>query len=387
MTIDMLEDRLYKRLEQRALKGNLRRLQNAETQRVDFLSNDYLGLAQNQNLHKKILQSLQQANLPLWGSTGSRLLSGNTAAAEQLEYQLADYFKAETALLFNSGFAANAALPAAVATRKDVIFYDELVHASIKTGFRMSFAQTQMFKHNDMNDLAKKLKRWHGRAECIFVMTESIFSMDGDSPFAYELAELCKEYNAYLIIDEAHSTGVYGEYGEGWCVEEQIEQAVFARVHTFGKAFGSQGACIVGNNILKLTLINFALEFIYSTAMPAQNLIVLSESLDYIKSEEAKYERNKLFENISYFNKKLNTLKIRNRNKEGINSPIQILPIPDVEACKSLAEQLQRKGFEVRAILSPTVPKGKERIRICLHSFNTQDDIDKLLQTLKEAMK
>jgi 8-amino-7-oxononanoate synthase len=157
----MLENRLLRRLEQRENNGNLRKLQLYDKlqQRIDFVSNDYLGLAQDKKLNKKILTHIQNAPLPLWGATGSRLLSGNSEAVETLEKKLAAYFESEAALVFNSGFAANAALPAVLATRKDVIFYDEYVHASIKTGFRMSFAQTQMFKHNNMDDLERKLGR------------------------------------------------------------------------------------------------------------------------------------------------------------------------------------------------------------------------------------
>jgi 8-amino-7-oxononanoate synthase len=200
------------------------------------------------------------------GSTGSRLISGNSKQAEATEAFLADFHQAEAALIFNSGYDANVGLFSALGNRHALILYDELVHASIHDGLRLSLAKKIKFRHNDVAHLQQLLTRH--QAETVYIAVESVYSMDGDQAPLKALAELAELCGAGLVVDEAHATGVYGEKGEGLVVADGLAHRVYARVHTFGKAIGLQGAVVVGTNVLKNYLINFSRSFIYSTALP-----------------------------------------------------------------------------------------------------------------------
>jgi 8-amino-7-oxononanoate synthase len=354
-------------------RNALRRLSLAE-KRTDFSSNDYLGFARSAALHDVVIKketALKTSN----GSGGSRLLTGNSKLAEDLEKYLAKKHKAEAALIFNSGYDANVGLLSCLPAKEDTIMYDELVHASIHDGIRLSRATSFPFRHNNMAHLEERLKA----ASCnLFVVVESIYSMDGDSCPLKQMVTLCNKYNAHLIVDEAHATGVFGM---GLVQQLHLENKVFARIHTFGKALGCHGAVVVGSKILKEYLINYARSFIYTTALPRQSLLTIECAYGLL--DKSKDIAKRLHDNISYFRK-----KVKGRTGWMISeSAIQSLVVPGNSKIKKLANTIQAKDIDVRPILSPTVPKGKERIRICLHAYNTAAEIDTLLGIIDKEVK
>lgn len=345
---------------------------------ADFLSNDYLGLAKSPVLRSRIQDDYNQLSDAMNGATGSRLLSGNTTYAEDLEGYLAKLFLGERALLFNSGYTANLAVLSTIPQRGDTIILDELAHACMKEGARLSYAQKLSFRHNDLNDLEKKLDKSQGD---IFVVVESVYSMDGDIVPLEALVSLCEKYKANLIMDEAHSTGIWGSKGSGLACAMGMEKEVFARVYTFGKAMGVHGAVVVGDDVLIQFLVNFARPFIYTTALPTHSLVAIRASFDYLAQNIQLQAQLK--ENIGYFK----THAVPQLVKVGVevvesNSAIQAIVIPGVERVKKVAEALQHKGFNVRPILSPTVRVGSERLRLCLHSYNTKEEIDSLIKEI-----
>ncbi|HSZ87093.1 MAG TPA: aminotransferase class I/II-fold pyridoxal phosphate-dependent enzyme, partial [Puia sp.] len=264
---DMNEEFLNKKLAERKDLNAYRQLQLPKN-KIDFFSNDYLGIS------KAKLLSAVDGQLST-GSTGSRLLSGNYPLIEETEKMIATFHDAESGLIFNSGYDANVGLVSCIAQRGDTILYDHLSHASIRDGMRLSFAQSFSFVHNDTEDLEKKLKAAQGN---IFVVTESVFSMDGDIAPLKIISELCEKYNANLIVDEAHATGVVGEKGEGLVQQLNLQEKCFARMHTFGKALGCHGAVILGSETLKNYLINFSRAFIYTTSLPEISVEAIKNS-------------------------------------------------------------------------------------------------------------
>ncbi len=356
---------LEKKLQQRKNQNAFRQLKLVEN-KIDFCSNDYLGIVHNNLLNQKINHALKT------GSTGSRLLAGNYALIEETEKQIAAFHKAEAALIFNSGYDANLGLLSSVPQKGDIILYDQLCHASLRDGIRLSFAQSFSFAHNDMDELEKKLK---STANNIFIVTESVFSMDGDFCPLQQLVSLSKKYNAHLIIDEAHAIGVVGQTGEGLCQQQNLQHEIFCRVYTFGKACGCHGAAVTGSQNLKDHLINFARSFIYTTALPPHAVAAIQAS--YNTFPFLNDERNFLQKLIHFFqNAALKFEKLCSQ------TPVQIVIIPGNDAVKKTAAQLQNSGFDVRAILYPTVAAGKERLRIVLHAFNTLNEVQELVKIL-----
>ncbi|WP_375562864.1 aminotransferase class I/II-fold pyridoxal phosphate-dependent enzyme [Bernardetia sp. OM2101] len=382
-----LEHYLQNRLNKRKEDNNLRSLILPNPNNIDFFSNDYLGLACNEELQNSILKEYKtQSNrfkTSRNGSTGSRLLSGHNEYFEEVETELAHFFKAEKALFFGSGYHANVALLSSILTRNDVILYDNLVHASLKEGYRLSNANHFSFKHNDLEDLEKKILRIKASQtnehQTILVVVESVYSMDGDIAPLQKLVEICEKHEANLVVDEAHSTGVFGENGNGLVVELGLEKRVFARINTFGKGFGTQGAVILGSQTLINYLINFALPFIYTTAPPLFQLVSVKKAMDFLQINQ-KELNHKLHQNIELFVSQSERFL---DNYSISKTPIQIIPIKGNEDCQKVALELQKEGFEVRAIKSPTVKKGDERLRVCLHSFNTENEILRFLEILQ----
>jgi 8-amino-7-oxononanoate synthase len=349
-----MTDFLKQALEQRAQQGLLRKLV-VNDGLEDFSSNDYLGFSR-----------LDFPTSQKHGSTGSRLISGNSKFTEEVENYLADFFHQEAALLFNSGYDANVGLFSSVPQKGDTILYDELIHASVRDGVRLSFAKSFHFAHNDLHDLEQKLKHAQGN---VFVAVESIYSMDGDAAPLKDIAELCKKYRAHLIVDEAHAGGVFGKHGEGLVSALNLDDKIFAKLITFGKAYGSHGAVVLGSNDLRHYLINFARSFIYTTALPPSAVERIKHVVEY--STNCK-EREQLWKNIELY------IKLAKQNNWQYNaSPIQIIACENNEDALQKAELLKQKGLFVKAILSPTVPQGKERLRVCLHSFN---EVEKLAE-------
>ena len=347
--------------------------------KTDFFSNDYLGIATNRSVHHAVLQQLENTpeHTPIHGATGSRLLSGNSALFETTEQQLATLHQTEAALLFNSGYNANLGVLSSLPYKNATVFYDELIHASMHDGIKMSKAKAVGFKHNSIIDLEEKLTSTHNLK---FIVIEALYSMDGDFAPLKEMVALAKKYDAAIILDEAHSTGIYGKNGEGWAQQNNLHQDIFIRIHTFGKAAGVHGAVVLCNEAVQSFLINYSRPFIYSTAMPLHSICAIRSCYEYFASAACEEKREKLMQNIHLFSDL--TKKVKHFKFAESPSAIQTLFVPGNENAKATAEKIREQGFEVRAILSPTVEEGTERIRICLHSFNSNQEINNLLQTI-----
>lgn len=361
-----LPERLRQKLQEREEKG-IRRQLKTTVAAVDFCSNDYLGLARSPALRTAVAQALPQQELPL-GATGSRLLSGNFSLMEALEHKLAAYHQAEAALLFNSGYAANTGFFSCIPQRGDTIFYDEASHASIKDGIRLSFAKAYAFRHNAAEDLQAKFRHASGQ---VYVVVESLYSMDGDFAPLQELVALCREQGACLVVDEAHTTGLFGSKGEGLVQQLGLQNQVFARIMTFGKALGSHGAAVVGCQELKDYLINFSRPFIYTTAPPLHSIVQLDCAYTLLPGLQAGRERVQQL--VAYFQQSFSQLIPAGANTAG--SPIQAVRMADIARLKRTAQHLQQAGYDVRPVFSPTVPEGKEQLRVILHAFNTEAQI------------
>ncbi|TWI98140.1 8-amino-7-oxononanoate synthase [Mucilaginibacter frigoritolerans] len=367
-----IEKSIESKLEERENSGNYRILK-PENGLIDFCSNDYLGFAQSSILKASIDGEINSISIILNGSTGSRLLTGNSAYIEELEKQIAAIHHCEAGLIFNSGYDANLGLFSSLPQRGDTIITDELIHASIIDGGRLSYANKYTFKHNDLNSLEDKLKQ--ARGNC-YVVVESIYSMDGDASPLADILNITEKYKAALIVDEAHAVGVY-KYG---LIDQTLNNRIFARIVTFGKAMGCHGAIVLGSDLLRNYLINFARSFIYTTAPPMHHFA--SIKMAYKHLADADKEILALRNKISLFKRKV----VSNSEHPLISSDsaIQCIVLKSNGKAKALALNLQSSGFDVRPILSPTVPTGSERVRICLHSFNTENDIILLTENINK---
>lgn len=350
---------------------------------VDFSSNDYLGFSKERGIHKSALQLFSDSGPVRNGASGSRLLSGNHTLYEKLETQLTETFSSESALVFNSGYDANIGFFSCVPQRGDIIFYDELIHASIRDGIKMGNAKSYKFKHNDIDDLRLKCRTESDRnlkAE-IYIVTESVFSMDGDSPNLKFFAEFSTAHNYHLIVDEAHAIGVFGKNGTGLVQESGLERQVFARVVTFGKALGCHGAAVLGSKSLINYLINFARSFIYTTALPPHSIATIICALDFLDSENGEKKRIELKKNIDYFLSQIEKSGLADRFLPS-NSAIHCCLVSGNDEVKFVARQLHENSFDVKPIISPTVSKGGERLRFCLHNYNSYEEMLKCLTIL-----
>ena len=369
--VDFLHTALAKREE----LGLLRKL-SSKNNLIDFFSNDYLGFARSEELRKRTNINLEKSDYKLInGSSGSRLISGNSELFEKTENEIAVFHKAEAGLIFNSGYDANLGLFSSAPQRGDTILYDELSHASIIDGIRLSHADSFKFRHNDLNHFEERLKSAKGKA---FVAVESVYSMDGDFAPLKEIVLLCEKYSANLLVDEAHATGVFGKNGEGLCVELGVEKKVFARVHTFGKALGCHGAIVLGNSLLRNFLINFSRPFIYTTSLPPHSLSAIKSAYGLLNESEEKIIQLKKM--IQYFRE-----KIKDYSKFITSeSSIQSLIVCGNTETKKMADIIRSSGFEVKAILTPTVATGSERLRICIHGFNSEKEIKGLADSIND---
>ena len=406
--MNQLPKKLRKKLTDRKETNSLRDLGNTSARLIDFSSNDYLGFSVSEEIFNRTSQILRDYKLERNGASGSRLLSGNNRLIQDTETFIADFHKAEAAIIFNSGYDANIGFFSSVPQRGDIIFYDELIHASIRDGVSLSNAKAFKFKHNDVEDLKQLINKQmnyslplgelpdrkagmptgqRGQSQVIYIVTESVFSMDGDTPDLKALADLCTNNNYHLIIDEAHAFGVLGR-GKGLAQELGIESQIFARIVTFGKALGCHVASILGSDALKTYLTNFARSLIYTTALPPHSIATILASYEEFQKESISNEKpdgdnriNRLSRNIAMVRF---YLKMYNIDEDFIDSAsaIHSCIIPGNEHAKTVSEKLKAQGFDVKAILSPTVREGKERLRICLHSFNTEAEIEKGIKQL-----
>ena len=381
--MEQFPKKLLAKLTKREDNNALRSLPNPN-RLVDFSSNDYLGLAKNEEVFHHAMKLLKEHSLIRNGSSGSRLLSGNHLLYTELEKRLCDFHEVESALVFNSGYDANIGFFSTVPQRGDLVFYDEFIHASIRDGIKLGNAKNHKFKHNDLEDLKTVIER-SVRAQSrtpdtnVYIVTESVFSMDGDSPDLQAMAKFCKSNNFHLVVDEAHAIGVYGKNGEGLMQEMGLQDQVFARIITFGKAIGCHGAAILGSKVLKNYLVNFARSFIYTTGLPPHSIATIIAV--YANLTSSGNPRQKLQENIELFNLEVEQLGLQERFIKS-NSAIHCCIVPGNDKVKSVSQKIREKGFDVRPILSPTVTNGKERLRFCIHSYNSTKEIKEVLGLL-----
>ncbi|OKS86470.1 aminotransferase class I/II-fold pyridoxal phosphate-dependent enzyme [Mucilaginibacter polytrichastri] len=362
------------RLNERKQAGNYRTLKPESTDLIDFSSNDYLGFARSAKLNELIAGELAQYPGYYNGSTGSRLLTGNLQYAEQLEQQIARYHGYEAGLLFNSGYDANLGLFSSLPQRADTVITDELIHASIIDGIRLSNANRYTFKHNDLVSLEEKLQHAKGQ---IYVVIESVYSMDGDIPPIAAILELTTQYNAHLIVDEAHAIGVFGK---GLINELNLQQKVFACIITFGKAMGTHGAIVLSSALLNNYLVNFARSFIYSTAASFHQLAGIKMAYQLLNNSQNDIQNLQV--NIKLFNELLSAYQIKNNS----TSAIHCVMAGCNDKAKLIAQNLNYTGIDVRPVLSPTVAAGTERLRICIHAYNTPQQIQLLANTLNKLI-
>ncbi|WP_297334132.1 8-amino-7-oxononanoate synthase [Flavobacterium sp.] len=372
---------LEKKLQTRTNEGALRSLPDA-LHLTDFASNDYLGLSKSTALHKTADNLLSKRKFYGNGATGSRLITGNHSLYREAETAIAQFHNVESALIFNSGYDANIGFFSCVPQKNDVVLYDEFIHASIRDGLRLGNATAYKFKHNDLAALEKSILQHREKAQELYIVTESVFSMDGDSPDLKQLTGIAAKYSCRIVIDEAHAVGIFGTNGEGLIQHIGLEDEVFARIVTFGKAMGCHGAAVLGVKELKEYLVNFARSLIYTTGLPPHALAKISAAYSVmLQQAEA---RQTLFKNVTFFKAEANRLHVSNLIPS--DSAIQCVVIPGNEKVRHIAMQLQEQGYSIKPILSPTVPRGQERLRFCLHSYNTQDEISGILYSLKAIL-
>lgn len=370
--------KLQEKLNKRSENASLRSLSLPKSN-IDFSSNDYLGFSNSKQLFDATHQFLLDRNIVQNGATGSRLLTGNHALYQEAEDFISAFHRSESALIFNSGYDANVGFFSCIPQRGDIILYDEYCHASIRDGIQLSHAKAYKFTHNDLEDLQLLLEKYTANDTVIYIVTESVFSMDGDSPDLEKMALLSENHNAYFVVDEAHALGVFGKNGEGLIQDLNLPEKIFARIMTFGKGLGCHGAAILGSSQLTEYLVNFSRSFIYTTGLSPHSVASILVAYQFLSQERLAIQN--LRENIAHFNQEKQLLGLKQlfvRNKSAIQSAI----IPGNEKVKTIALQLQDSGFDVKAILSPTVPEGQERLRFCLHSYNTKEEISSVLQKL-----
>lgn len=357
-------------LEKRNLSNTYRTLTLPLTG-IDVCSNDYLGLSRSEWIRRRVQQKLSQHyRYASHGATGSRLLSGNSELVEQLEAQIAQFHSTESALLFGSGYMANIGVISTLARAGHIIFYDQNIHASLLQGIALSSAKSFAFAHNNLGDLSNLAQQQRGKIR--YVVIESIYSMDGDSIDKEALLALCKAHQLILIVDEAHAVGIYGKKGQGMFTTEEAP----VRIVTYGKALGIHGAAVLSNTLIRNYLINFCKTFIYTTAQPLHELLTLSITYEYLYLFDN--QKNKLLKIINYFKNKYSI----NDDKIAGVGPIFAYLIGDTSKAKQLALQLQEKGIYCKPIVYPTVARGQERLRINLHSYNTQEELDTIMQII-----
>jgi 8-amino-7-oxononanoate synthase len=373
MSTSNIPDHLRKALAEREQKGMLRKL-TSNFPTIDFCSNDYLGFSKL-GLLKNKLETTSLISELSFGSAGSRLISGNSKFIEAAEKEIALFHHSESALIFNSGYDANLGLFSSVPQKDDLVLFDELIHASIYDGIKLGYAKHYKFKHNDVGSLNDLIQRHQHNFKAIYIAVESVYSMDGDIAPLVEIIELIKGLeNVFLIVDEAHAIGVFGKHGRGLCNELGIEKACFARVYTYGKAMGCHGAAIAGSDLLRNYLINFSRSFIYTTALPNHSVEAIVHAYQLLVETD---QKGSLQTNIEHFNSK--TSGIKNLIKS--NSAIHSLVVGNNQKADLLEKQLAQNNIYVKAIKSPTVKEGTERLRFCLHAFNTKQEIDLLIES------
>ena len=366
---------LQKRLSSLKQKGNHRAL-SGRPRGIDFWSNDYLGLA----ARTPVRGALKEAGTAHpHGATGSRSISGDHPEYHALEARIAAHHGQPAALVFNSGYTANLGLLSALLQRTDTIVYDERMHASCRDGIRLGQATAYRFRHNDLDDLQAKLAKARPDGQT-FVLTEGRFSMDGDLAPLREIAKICRTADAHLVVDEAHSGGLEGARGAGLVAELGLQNEVFATVITHGKAFGFHGAAVLGSVALREYLVNTCRPFIYTTGPAPGQWAGIAAAYD--RMETLHEERFALLQaRTQQFNEAVNAAGLRALVPR-VNGPIQTVRLAGNAAVMAGEAACREAGLLVKGIRSPTVPAGAERLRICLHAFNSAEEVKGLVGVL-----
>jgi 8-amino-7-oxononanoate synthase len=361
----------------RALEQQHQRRSLAEIRGIDFCSNDYLGLAEHPALKEAVLRAV--GNSKKMGGTASRLLSGQTEAWRNLEEEFAAFAGTEAGLFFGSGYAANMGLLSALMGRDDVVYSDALNHASLIDGMRLSGARKVIYPHLDLSSLENALRQDAGAPWRRIIVTESVFSMNGDVAPLKQMAALADRYGAAMIVDEAHATGVQGKNGSGLAAQEGVLPHVLATIHTCGKALGSAGAFVCGPAVMKEHLINHARTFIFSTALPPYFAEQIRAAVRLIAGMDA--ARQVLLHRARGLNHAL-----QGAGFDTGGSASQIVPVilGSNEDTVQAATHLQRNGFAVRAIRPPTVPAGRARLRLSLTTRIAEEELKELVASLVE---
>lgn len=363
-------------LEALARRGRLRTL--AVPNGADFTSNDYLGFAQSPEMGEAITRAIARG-VPV-GAGGSRLLRGNHAEHEALEREAAEFFGAESALFFGGGFFANTALLATLPARGDLIVFDELIHASVHEGMRLSKADAVSARHNDAQNFSDAIDAWRsaGHTGQPWIVVESLYSMDGDRAPIDALADVARLHGAMLIVDEAHATGVFGPDGRGLAAHLDGRADVIS-VHTCGKALGAMGALVLAPRTVRDFLVNRARSFIYATAPSPLIAAAVRAALERCRKEPER--RDQLHRLIAFAGRELTA------HTAFAPSGSQIQPIivgSDTRAV-ALATALQACGYDIRAIRPPTVPEGTARLRLTITLNTTEGAIARLIRDLASA--
>jgi len=372
-----LRERIAREIESLRERSQLRSLEILGG--VNLCSNDYLGLAGDPRLKRAVIEAVASATQV--GATGSRLLSGNSREWKELETEFAEFAGTESALYFTSGYAANVGLLSAILQPGDTVFSDALNHASLIDGIRLSGARKIIYPHGDVEFLEQSLRESSHREGAKVIVTESIFSMEGDVARIEDLLRLATTYSAELIVDEAHALGVRGPEGRGVAAELKLEREIFAIVYPCGKALASAGAFVCCGAALRDFLVNRARTFLFSTALPPYFSRQIRAALAIAREEDS---RRKHLREIA------NALRAE-LSAAGLNcgtSSTQIVPVilGSNEAALHVAARLQGAGFAVRAIRPPTVPAGTARIRISLTSRITLAEVHRLVAAIGAAV-
>lgn len=327
---------------------------------VDFVTNDYLGMARKSQV---IASHIVNAGL------GSRLIAGNSKEAIYCEDFLAELFQVESALVFNSGYDANLGFFSTIPQKDEIVLFDKAIHASVRDGLRLSAAKSYSFNHNDLQDLEEKLIRFQGSN--VFVVIEGVYSMDGDKAPIDEILQLAQVYKAYVVVDEAHSLGVEGENGLGLAEKYFKHPNLLARIITFGKAIGAHGAAVLSNRDLKKYLIHACRSFIYTTALAPSAYVRIKENLEFVYKN--RNLRDSLDSVTQCFAHRFNLP----------NQHIQMIPMNGITRIRQIMNLSAENNIALKGVWSPTVPEGEERLRISLHSFNTEKEINQLYHFLE----
>ncbi len=368
---------INKKLSDRLFSGNLRNLKIIPSGRIDFSSNDFLGYSKNGLLRSKIEELKPSIDMSYVGSTGSRLITGNSLYIENVEDNFSQLINSKSALFFNSGYMANLAVLSSLSDKNSLMLYDENAHASIKDGIRNGIGKRFSFKHNSIIDLESKLEKYSKVYERVFIVTEGLFSMDGDIPDLNNFLALCAKFDAALIIDEAHSLGTCGKRSLGISNDYYDHPHLFARIYPFGKAAGTQGAFVCGSKILIDFFQNFSRPFIYTTAPTVDQVLSVQAAIELFNNRTNFDQLQTVISEYLELQAKGNLSNCSN-NK----SPIQYFRSADISYLEKLVDELRSNSIAIFPIFAPSVRKGEERLRIILHSYNTQAELKLLMDIL-----